>query len=462
MLFLGAIVASLLYAYLSGRDEVAPPRPNILLIFTDDQGYNGVSIFGSDIPTPNMDMIARDGIRFNQAYVAAPICTPSRYALLTGKYPNRSQDQLLTALMFSQDNDAQRGIQSEEITLAEALQDSGYKTALIGKWHLGHGQEKFLPTRHGFDSFFGHTGGAVDYFTMKYGKIRDWYRNEELADYTGYATDILADEAVDFVQKAQHDENPFFLYLAFNAPHFGKPWDEQKQRAVNVLQPDPKMRAQFSHIKDKTEREYASMVVSLDIAIGRVFLALKASGQDKETMVIFMSDHGGDPKYGGNNAPFRDGKFSLYEGGIHVPAMISWPGQIKPGTVSEQMMSALDLFPTLCQIAGCKPDITRFDGIDIGPHLFEGQSLDRDLFWQQQAAGNDPKWGLWHRETISAYRHKNWKYMHTRDAGDVLFNLEIDPAETQNLAADYPEILADLKAKHQKILTTFPKRKDVQ
>lgn len=128
MLFLGAIVASLLYAYLSGRDEVAPPRPNILLIFTDDQGYNGVSIFGSDIPTPNMDMIARDGIRFNQAYVAAPICTPSRYALLTGKYPNRSQDQLLTALMFSQDNDAQRGIQSEEITLAEALQDSGYKT----------------------------------------------------------------------------------------------------------------------------------------------------------------------------------------------------------------------------------------------------------------------------------------------------------------------------------------------
>jgi len=229
-LLLGAIVAfSLAYAYLSGRNETAPPRPNILLIFTDDQGYNGVSIFGSDIPTPNMDMIARDGIQFNQAYVAAPICTPSRYALLTGKYPNRSQDQLLTALMFSQDNDAQRGIQSEEITLAEALQDSGYKTALIGKWHLGHGQAKFLPTRHGFDSFFGHTGGAVDYFTMRYGKIRDWYRDEELADYTGYATDILADEAVDFVQKAQHDEKPFFLYLAFNAPHFGKPWDAQKQ-----------------------------------------------------------------------------------------------------------------------------------------------------------------------------------------------------------------------------------------
>jgi len=142
--------------------------------------------------------------------------------------------------------------------------------------------------------------------------------------------------------------------------------------------------------------------------------------------------------------------------------MIRWPGQIKPGTVSEQMVSSLDLFPTLCRIAGCKPNVTRFDGIDLGPHLFEGHTLDRDLFWQQQATGTNPKWGPWARETISAYRHKNWKYIQTRDEGDVLFNLEIDPAETQNLAAEYPEILTDLKSKHRHILDTFPDDKNAQ
>ncbi len=459
-ILLVGISVTFLLAYLFGKGTPAPKQPNIVLIFTDDQGYNDISLFGSDIPTPNMDMIAREGIQFNQAYVAAPICTPSRYALLTGQYPNRSQDQLLTALMFSQDDDAKKGIRSAEVTLAEALQDVGYKTAIIGKWHLGHGLPEFLPTRHGFDSFFGHTGGAVDYFTMKYGKIRDWYRDEELTDYTGYATDILADDAVDFVRKAKHDEKPFFLYLAFNAPHFGKAWDKEKQRAVNILQPDSKVRAQFSHIEDRTQREYAIMVVSLDIAIGRVLLALKESGQEKETIVIFMSDHGGDPKYGGSNAPFRDGKSSLYEGGIHVPAMIRWPGQIKAGIVSEQMISSLDLFPTLCKIANCAPDITLFDGIDLSPHLFKGEVIDRDLFWQQQATGTNPKWGPWSRETISAYRHKNWKYVGTRDEGDILFNLEIDPAETRNLAAEYPEILQDLKSKHQHILETFPNDKN--
>jgi len=192
-------------------------RPNIVLIFTDDQGIHDVGSYGSEIPTPHTDSLARDGLKFLSWYSASSICTPSRFGLLTGTNPCRSQDRLLGALMFLGEADRTRGIRAGETTLATVLQGAGYRTALIGKWHLGHGGPDFLPTRHGFDSFFGHTGGCVDFFTMRYGNQPDWYRDEALVDVSGYATDVLTDETVRFLGK-QTGGPSVFLVLVLQRP----------------------------------------------------------------------------------------------------------------------------------------------------------------------------------------------------------------------------------------------------
>ncbi|MGK0239583.1 MAG: arylsulfatase A-like enzyme, partial [Candidatus Pelagisphaera sp.] len=212
----------------------AAGRPNILLVFTDDQGINDVGCYGSEIPTPNIDRLASEGALFESWYSASSICTPSRFGLLTGRNPSRSKHQLLSALMFMADEHKMTGIQSGETTIAERLRDSGYDTSLIGKWHLGHGDKSLLPTRHGFDSFIGHTGGCIDFFTMTYGVIPDWYHQEEYVSENGYATELITDEAISFLDSRESDADPFFLYLAYNAPHFGKGWSPSTQSPINI------------------------------------------------------------------------------------------------------------------------------------------------------------------------------------------------------------------------------------
>ena len=274
-------------------------RPNIILILTDDQGVNDVGCYGSEIRTPNIDSLAREGARFDQFYVASSICTPSRFAILTGQYPSRSQDELLGALMYLEDEE--RGLRPDETTIASVLQKADYSTALIGKWHLGHGSKKFLPTRHGFDYFRGHTGGCIDFYTMCYGNDKDWYENETIVDKTGYATDLITDEAVAYLTKEERSERPFFLMLAYNAPHYGKGWDDGNKSPINILQPPPNDLARVSYIEDPTRRKFAAKVVNLDDGIGRVLEAIDASGLKENTLVVFVTDHGGDPKYGGSN-----------------------------------------------------------------------------------------------------------------------------------------------------------------
>lgn len=415
-------------------------KPNILFILADDLGMRDLSCYGSEIKTPNIDSIARSGLKFEQYYVASPICTPSRFGFMTGKYPNRSHDKLLGALMFVQERDDHRGIRSDETTIAEVLRENGYRTALIGKWHLGHGEPQFLPNNHGFDYAYGCQGGCVDYFTKKYGYKPDWARNGKQIEEEGYSTDLITDDAVRYLE--EENEKPFFLFLSYTAPHYGKGWDEKEKKLTNILQAKPEERERFAAIEDPNRREYAGMVAAMDDGIGRVLKTLKKQKLDKNTLVIFASDNGGDPRYGGNNKPFRGQKAQLFEGGIRVPCLMEWTGKIKPGTVTSQPICGLDFFPTFCSLAGISSS-SKLDGIDISPVIFENKKLSRDLFWRL------PK--------MDAFRRGPWKYVRSGKE-EMLFNLENDPAEEKNLAKEKPELLWELKAGHRKIVEGMAQR----
>lgn len=413
----------------SAAMAAAAPRPNIVLIFTDDQGVNDVGCYGSEIPTPNIDRLASEGMKFTQWYSASSICTPSRFGLLTGRNPSRSKDQLLSALMFMADEHKNKGLQPGETTVAEKLKEAGYDTALIGKWHLGHGDKSLLPTRRGFDTFIGHTGGCIDFFTMTYGDIPDWYRQEERVSENGYATELITDEAARYLGARKASDKPFFLYLAFNAPHFGKGYSPKDKAPVNIMQPRSEDLKRVSFIDNKIRREFAAMTVSLDDGVGRVMGALKRNQLDKKTLVIFLTDHGGDPTYGGSNLPLRGDKATLFEGGIKVPCILRWPGRITAGSASDAMVWSIDLFPTFCSLAGIEPGDARLDGRDLSPALFDQANWqDRAFFWE---LGSHAELG---RQPWSAIRSGNWKYLQTPDEGEFLFDLAADPNETTNLA----------------------------
>ena len=424
----------------------AAGRPNILLVFTDDQGINDVGCYGSEIPTPNIDRLASEGALFASWYSASSICTPSRFGLLTGRNPSRSKHQLLSALMFMADEHKMTGIQSGETTIAERLRDSGYDTSLIGKWHLGHGDKSLLPTRHGFDSFIGHTGGCIDFFTMTYGVIPDWYHQEEYVSENGYATELITDEAISFLDSRESDADPFFLYLAYNAPHFGKGWSPSTQSPINIMQPQAADLKRVSFIEDKVRREFAAMAVSLDDGVGRVMDALEANGLAEDTLVVFLTDHGGDPVYGGNNEPYRGDKATLFEGGLRVPCIMRWPGKIEAGSRNKALCSSLDLFPTFCDLAGIELEDNRLDGRVLGPALFEGSRWeDRSLFWELGAHQE------LERKPWSAMRTGDWKYLETPTEGEFLFNLGDDPYEQRNLIDSEPERYMAMKAKRDEI-----------
>ena len=414
---------------------LADDRPNILLIFTDDQGINDVGVYGSEIPTPHIDRLAKEGLTFQRWYSASSICTPSRYGLLTGRNPSRSQDQLLSALMFMADEHKEMGIQTGETTIAQKLRQGGYDTALIGKWHLGHGSKELLPTRHGFQSFIGHTGGCIDFFTMTYGVIPDWYHQEVHVSENGYATELITEEAISFLDQRDSNSAPFFLYLAYNAPHFGKGWSPSTQQPINIMQPQAADLKRVDFIEDKVRREFAAMTVSLDDGVGEVMDALKSNGLDENTLVIFLTDHGGDPVYGGSNLPYRGDKATLFEGGILVPSIMRWPGKIKAGSINNAVCSSLDLFPTFCDLAGISYDAGRIDGRSIRNAILSEAPLEADqaLYWELGAHAELK------RKPWSAVLLEDWKYLESPIDGEFLFNLAEDPYEKRNLKEVYPE-----------------------
>lgn len=419
-------------------------RPNILLIFTDDQGINDVGCYGSEIPTPNIDRIGAEGIQFRNFYSASSICTPSRFGLLTGRNPIRSQDQLLSALMFMADEHKGYSIKPHETTIAEVLRDEGaYDTALIGKWHLGHGDESMLPHHHGFNSFIGHTGGCIDFFTMTYGIIPDWYHQSEVVSENGYATELITEEAIAFLSnRNQKRTEPFFLYLAYNAPHFGKGYSPSDEAPVNLMQPQAAELKRVHFIEDKIRREFAAMTVSLDDGIGQVLDCLEENDLKENTLVIFLTDHGGDPTYGGSNLPLRGDKATLFEGGVRVPCLMRWPAGIEAGQESSALLSSLDLFPGFCQLADITlPSNWPLDGLSFIPHLNARNktTVTREFLWQ---TGAHAELG---RKSWLAYRVGDMKYLNSPQDGEFLFNLANDPNEKENLKEKKPELFEEMK-----------------
>ena len=389
-------------------------RPHILLLVSDDQGWMDVGYHGSEIQTANLDRLAAAGVRLDQFYVQ-PVCTPTRSALLTGRYPIRQGLQVMVVRPW-----ADYGLPLEERTLAQALEEVGYRTAIVGKWHLGHHEPAYLPTRRGFDHQYGHYNGAIDYFTHMRDKGLDWHRDDKGLHEEGYATELIAREAVRIVES--HDPaRPLLLYVPFNAPHA-------------ALQAPQEYIDRYRHIDNEDRRTYAAMVHCMDDGIGQILSALDERGMREDTLVIFCSDNGGAdwPGGGAENGPLRGDKGSLYEGGVRVPAFMTWPGKLKPGTIVAELLHVVDLYPTLLELAGARLEQPLpLDGADIWPTVAEGKPSPHE----EILLNAEPRRG--------AIRRGDWKLIHRRGRlgqapRNELYNIAEDPFEKTNLAAEHP------------------------
>ncbi len=414
-------------------------KPNFIIIFCDDLGYGDLHCYGAEkIQTPNLDRMAEEGMRFNSFYACAPVCTPSRAGLLTGRYPIHSG--LMNVLFpYSQD-----GIGDEEITLAEALKTRGYATACVGKWHLGH-LPPYLPTRHGFDYYFG-IPYSNDMDSQKRGDPPiPLMRNEAIIEQPAdqdTLTRRYTEEAIRFI--SEHKDRPFFLYLPHTMPHVP-------------------LHASNAFAGRSQGGLYGDVVEEIDWSTGEILAELKKQGLEENTLVIFTSDNGpwlSQGENGGSAGKLRLGKGSTFEGGFRVPCLMRWPGTIRAGSVYEGQAGTLDLFPTLLALAGGElPDGRAYDGCDIRPVLLgEGDRPEKDFFY-------------FNGQDLQACRHGRWKakkpfkgnvYGEPLEHPWLLFDLERDPGETTNLAEQYPAILASLQMKmkeFRKQLGEVPKAK---
>jgi arylsulfatase A-like enzyme len=404
--------------------------PNILYIMADDLGWKDVGFHGSDIKTPTLDALAAKGARLEQFY-AQPMCTPTRAALMTGRYPMRYG--LQTAVIPQGHT---YGLATDEWLLPQALKDAGYETAIIGKWHLGHADQKFWPRQRGFDYQYGPLIGEIDYFTHKVdGKI-DWYRNNQVVDEEGYSTTLLGDDAVKLIER--HDPaKPLFLYLAFNAVHtpFQAPLDYLDR---------------YKNTEDPSRRAYAASATAMDDQIGRVIAALADKKMLDNTLIVFQGDNGGtrNPMFAGaitdmskvvlpaDNGPYRDGKGTLYEGGTRVVALANWPGHIKEGSVVNEMIHTVDLYPTLVRLANGRLDKGKpLDGLDVWGTISEAKPSPRtELVYNVEPFR-------------AAIREGDWKLIwRTLLPQSVeLYNIAQDPSESKNLAAEQPDKVAALQ-----------------
>ena len=414
----------------------AAPKPNILHIVADDLGWKDVGFNGAtDLKTPNLDALAAGGAKLTQFYVQ-PMCTPTRAALMTGRYPCRYG--LQTAVI---PGPAAYGLNTDERLLPQVLKDAGYSTAIIGKWHLGHADKKFWPRQRGFDYQYGAMIGELDYYTHSDAGVLDWFRNNEPVREEGYTTTLIGNDAVTYIE-GRDGKTPFYLYLTFNAPH--TPYQAPKEYV-----------AKYASIEDPTRRTYAGMVDCLDENIGRVVAALDKKGLRENTLILFHSDNGGtkNPMFAGqmadlsktkipcDNGPYRDGKGSLFEGGCRVAACANWPGRIKPGPV-EGMMHAVDMLPTFAALAGastagCKP----LDGVNV----WDALALNKPSPRTEVVYNVEPFRG--------AVRQGDWKLIWRTllPSSWDLYNLKDDPFEQTNLAAAHPDKVATLKARLEEV-----------
>lgn len=388
-----------------------PARPNIIVIVADDLGYADVGFNGcQDIPTPHIDSLARQGVRFSSGYVTHPFCSPSRAGLLTGRYQQRFGHETNPVL---DPKDTTLGLPTNQVTLADVMRQAGYRTIAVGKWHLG-GAPCFHPLQRGFTDFFGFLDGGHLYFPTKL--IRQnpnsVIRDREPVAEAEYMTDALSREAASYIRKYQ--AQPFFLYLAYNAVH-------------RPLQATEKYLARFAGIADERRRTYAAMASAMNDGIGRVLETLRENKLERDTVIFFFSDNGGprNAALPAHNTPLRGYKGDLFEGGIRVPFVMRWLGHLPEGTVYDEPVSALDIFPTAAALAGAKvPSDRKLDGVNLLPYLLGEKSgpPHARLFWR---TGGGITW---------AVREGRYKLVQNDPGPPELYDLSEDIGETNNIA----------------------------
>ena len=418
-------------------------QPNVVFIISDDQGYPDLGCIGTKpLITPNLDKLAAEGVRGTSFYVTWPACTPSRGSVLTGRYPQRNglydmvrNDMVNYGHKFSLQEyevspEMTLGLDVREITIGDMLKKAGYATGCVGKWDMGQAK-RFLPLQRGFDFFYGHGNNGIDYYTHeRYGVpslFRGNVRTEE--DKGNYVTDVFRREALKFV--GEHaGKQPFFLYLAFNAPHgassFGEGTIEGEKKVVEGVQAPEKYVAMYrGKVKDERLARYCGAVTCMDEAVGALMDAVQKTGQQDNTIFLFMSDNGGSGN--GGNAPLKGSKGTMWEGGLRVPFIMCWPGKLPAGKVSDEFLTSLELVPTLLAATGTKAlDDVKLDGFDMLPVLRgEAKSPRKEMFWQ--------------RRGDKAARFEHWKWLESAK-GQGLYDLSADLGEKHDLSTEKPEI----------------------
>jgi arylsulfatase A-like enzyme len=425
-----ALVVAILLTFAQAVAEAQGRRPNVVLLVADDMGYADVGFQGSrDIPTPNIDALAKAGVHFTDAYVSGPYCSPTRAGLMTGKYPQRFGHE------FNPPGNPAYGLPVDQTTMADRLRSAGYRTALFGKWHLGETPE-LHPMSRGFDEFYGFLGGDHSYFTTQPDPGGPVYDGRTPVDKMGYLTEEIADRAVAFIERNR--SRPFFLYVAFNAVH-------------TPMHATDKYLKRFTNITNEQRRTYAAMLSAMDDGVGRTIAALRAAGLEENTLIFFFSDNGGPTMAtttinGSSNAPLRGSKRQTWEGGIRVPFVISWKGHLAAGKTESRPIIQLDVLPTALAAASvpAQPE-WKLDGVDLLPFLSGKESgTPHDALY-------------WRLGGTMAIRKGDWKLVKTRDGPldpDVttlsdlstagLYNLAEDIGEKNDLASAHPEKVREL------------------
>jgi arylsulfatase A-like enzyme len=409
-------------------------KPNIVIILADDLGFADVGFNGGkEIKTPNIDKLAATGARLDQFYVQS-LCSPTRAALMTGRYPMRQGLQTGVIRPW-----AQHGLPLNERTLPQALKEMGYVTALSGKWHLGHFDQAYLPTRRGFDFQYGHYNGAIDYFKLDRSGGHDWHRNDIPNYDKGYSTHLIARDAIQFIQESK---KPFFLYVSFNAVH--SPYQVPQE----YITP-------YAHLQEP-RRTYAGMLAAMDEGIGQIINAIDAKGLNKNTIIFFSSDNGGPhPGKVTDNGFLRAGKSTLYEGGVRVAASISWNSKIKAGSIISTPLHIVDLYPTLLEIAGAKliQDLP-VDGKSAIEILTQGKSPPvREILLNSTPNAGAIRFGDWKLIVNGMIdSHEDDGMVRAPSETSIeLFNIADDPSEKYNLVKQRPEVVKDLRARYDKL-----------
>ena len=422
-----------------GAGRASATQPNIVIILADDLGYGDIGCYGNKVNrTPHLDQLAREGMRFTDFHANGPMCSPTRAALLTGRYQHRYGRAFEGAL--SAKSQADIGLPLKAVTIADALRTAGYATGMFGKWHLGY-KAPFLPTRQGFDEFRGLlTGGGDHHSHINRSGGEDWWHDEKIEMEEGYSVDLITRYSIDFMKR--HEDQPVFVYVAHLAIHF--PWQGPGEKPHRV-----KGRSYWDltklgpHGPGKVAPVVREMVEAVDRSVGEIVGAIRKRKSDRPTVVFFASDNGGYLSYSGrfkgeisSNGPLRGQKGSVFEGGHRVPAIAWWPGRISPISITNETAMTMDLMPTFLELAGVKspsadsPDT--LDGTTLSPVLSGQQPLaKRDLFWRM--GGN------------RAVRRGPWKLVWTGKGKPMLFNLDDDIGETRDLVGKRPDLVKELQ-----------------